>query len=115
MSTKSPWVKFYPSQFLKELMGLKPAETAVYTMLVLLMIDKGTPILNNASHLSNLCGCSVQTFNKILETLISCDHITRLENGRLWHTSSAFDLDINSEISNTVRRSEKKEGENYVN
>ncbi|AQX19682.1 MULTISPECIES: DUF1376 domain-containing protein [unclassified Bartonella] len=114
MATKSPWVKFYPSQFLKELEGFKPAETAVYTTLVLLMIDKGAPIFNNASQLTNLCGCSVQTFRKILEALIRCGRIIRLEDGRLWHTSSAFDLDTNSETSNTVRQNEKREGESYV-
>ncbi|MGL2349659.1 DUF1376 domain-containing protein [Helicobacter pylori] len=106
MSTKSPWVKFYPSQFLKELEGFKPAETAVYTMLVLLMIDKDAPIFNNASQLTNLCGCSVQTFRKILEALIRCGRITRLDNGRLWHTSLAFDLDVSSTSS-------ERKGESY--
>ncbi|AQX19250.1 DUF1376 domain-containing protein [Bartonella sp. WD16.2] len=114
MATQSPWVKFYPNQFLKELEGLKAAETAVYTTLVALMINKGAPILNNVSQLTNLCGCSVQTFRKILKALISCGLITRLEDGSLWHASSTFDLDIN-ETSNTVRRNEKKKGEGYVN
>lgn len=121
MLTKSPWVKLYPSQFLKELMGLKPAETAVYTTLVLFMIDKGAPILNNASYLSNLCSCSVQTFKKILEALISYGHIIHLEDNSLWHTSSAFDVNISRKASEkaskaaTARWNKKREGESYVN
>ncbi|MEL6089800.1 DUF1376 domain-containing protein [Bartonella schoenbuchensis] len=96
MATQTPWVKFYHNQFLQELEGLKAAEAAVYTTLVLLMISKGVPILNNISQLTNLCGCSVQTFRKILKALISCGHITRLEDGSLWHTSLAFDFDISN-------------------
>nr|CBI81736.1 conserved hypothetical protein [Bartonella schoenbuchensis R1] len=108
MATKSPWVKFYPSQFLIELMLLKPKETAVYTTLVLLMLHERAPIFNDASHLSGLCSCSVWTFRNILESLMSRGYIIRLESGRLWYTSSAVDLDI-SNISS------EREGESYVN
>ncbi|AQX30624.1 MULTISPECIES: DUF1376 domain-containing protein [Bartonella] len=121
MSTQKNWVKFYHNQFLKELMGLKPAETAVYAILVFLMIDKGTPILNNASYLSNLCGCSVRTFNKILEALMSYGHIIHLEDDSLWHTSLAFDVNMSRKTSEkaskaaTARWNKKREGESYVN
>nr|CDP80279.1 phage related protein [Bartonella schoenbuchensis] len=108
MATKSPWVKFYPSQFLIELMLLKPKETAVYTTLVLLMLHERAPIFNDASDLKIVCSCSVWTFRNILESLMSRGYIIRLESGRLWYTSSAVDLDI-SNIS-----SERK-GESYVN
>ncbi|MBB5074084.1 hypothetical protein HNQ69_001218 [Bartonella callosciuri] len=77
MLTKSPWIKLYPDQFLKELTGLKAVEKAVYTTLVLLMSDKRTPLLNNASYLSGWCGCSVRTFQKTLETLINTGHTFR--------------------------------------
>ncbi|AQX20204.1 hypothetical protein BWD162_011060 [Bartonella sp. WD16.2] len=72
------------------------------------MIDKGTPILNNASYLSNWCDCSGELFQKTLKALMRCGYIIRLEDDSLWHTSSAFDLDI----SNT---SSEKEGKSYVN
>ncbi|AQX30993.1 DUF1376 domain-containing protein [Bartonella schoenbuchensis] len=96
MATKLPWVKLYPSQFLKELMVLKPEETAVYTILVLLMIDFGGSIPNKTSDLKIVCGCSEWTFRNILESLMNRGYIIRLEDGSLWHTSSAFDLDISN-------------------
>ncbi|WP_425277829.1 DUF1376 domain-containing protein [Bartonella rattimassiliensis] len=80
-SNKVAWVKFSTDQFLKDLMGLKSTEKAVYTTLVLLMNDRKAPLINNASYLSSWCGCSVKTFQKALEGLISTGHITRLENG----------------------------------
>ncbi|WP_343358227.1 DUF1376 domain-containing protein [Bartonella schoenbuchensis] len=119
MATKSPWVKFYPSQFLIELMLLKPKETAVYTTLVLLMLHERAPIFNDASHLSGLCSCSVWTFRNILESLMSRGYIIRLESGRLWYTSSAVDVNMSREISEkaskaaTARWNKKKEGESY--
>uniref|UniRef100_UPI00235E597E DUF1376 domain-containing protein n=1 Tax=Bartonella sp. ML70XJBT.G TaxID=3019093 RepID=UPI00235E597E len=93
-SNKVACVKFSTDKFLKELMGLKAKEKAVYTTLVLLMNDKKAPLINNASYLSSWCGCSVKTFQKTLETLISMGYITRLENGNLWHRSLAFDYTI---------------------
>ncbi|GAA4667349.1 hypothetical protein GCM10023262_15890 [Bartonella pachyuromydis] len=93
-SDKVECVKFNSDKFLKELMGLKATEKAVYTTLVLLMNDKKAPLINNASYLSSWCGCSVKTFQKTLETLISMGYITRLENGNLWHRSLAFDYSI---------------------
>ncbi len=93
-NNKVAFVKFSTDQFLKDLMGLKATEKAVYTTLVLLMNDRKAPLINNASYLSSGCGCSIRTFQKTLETLISTDHITRLENGCLWHKSLAFDYSI---------------------
>lgn len=93
-SNKVACVKFNSDQFLKELMGLKATEKAVYTTLVLLMNDKKGALINNASFLSSWCGCSVRTFQKTLETLISMGYITRLEHGHLWHRSLAFDYTI---------------------
>ncbi|WP_254473258.1 MULTISPECIES: DUF1376 domain-containing protein [unclassified Bartonella] len=97
-------VKFSTDKFLKELMGLKATEKAVYTTLVLLMNDKKAPLMNNASYLSSWCGCSVRTFQKTLETLISTGHITRLENGGLWHKSLAFDFERVNKASENASR-----------
>ncbi|WP_371923319.1 DUF1376 domain-containing protein [Bartonella sp. B1098] len=113
-------VKFSTDKFLKELMGLKATEKAVYTTLVLLMNDKKAPLMNNASYLSSWCGCSVRTFQKTLETLISTGHITRLENGGLWHKSLAFDYGISkfSERASkaaSMRWSKKRDEAMHVN
>ncbi|WP_034988084.1 DUF1376 domain-containing protein [Bartonella florencae] len=113
-------VKFSTDKFLKELMGLKATEKAVYTTLVLLMNDKKAPLINNASYLSSWCGCSVRTFQKTLEILINTGHITRLENGGLWHKSLAFDYTISkfseraSKAAN-MRWSMKREEATHVN
>ncbi|WP_175869547.1 DUF1376 domain-containing protein [Bartonella gabonensis] len=119
-SNKVECVKFNSDQFLKELMGLKATEKAVYTTLVLLMNDKKAPLINNGSYLSSWCGCSVRTFQKALETLISMGYITRLENGNLWHRSLAFDYTISkfseraSKAAN-MRWSKKREEAMHVN
>lgn len=118
---KVAWVKFSTDQFLKDLMGLKATEKAVYTTLVLLMNDRKAPLVNNASYLSSWCGCSLRTFQKTLETLISTGHITRLENGSLWHKSRAFDFETidkaskNASKAALARWSKKREEGIHVN
>ncbi|WP_375666522.1 DUF1376 domain-containing protein [Bartonella sp. TT121SHDZB] len=119
-SNKVAFVKFSTDQFLKDLMGLKATEKGVYTTLLFLMNDSKAPLINNASYLSSWCGCSIRTFQKTLETLISTDHITRLENGRLWHKSLAFDYSISkfSERASkaaAMRWSKKREEAMHVN
>lgn len=93
--SRVPCVRFYSNQFLKELTGLQATEKGVYTTLVLLMKDKQAPLINNASYLAGWCGCSVRTFKKALDVLISTGHIMRLENGNLWYGSTAFEYDGN--------------------
>ncbi|WP_425489175.1 DUF1376 domain-containing protein [Bartonella phoceensis] len=114
-SNKVAFVKFSTDHFLKDLMGLRATEKAVYTTLMLLMNDRKAPLINNASYLSSWCGCSLRTFQKTLETLISTGHITQLENGRLWHNSRAFDYSISqfSERAHkaAIARWSKKRGE----
>lgn len=119
-SNKVAFVKFSTDHFLKDLMGLKATEKAVYTTLVLLMNDRKAPLINNASYLSSWCGCSIRTFQKALETLISTGHLTRLENGSLWHKSIAFH-DTDSKFSERAskaaraRWSKKREEVMHVN
>ncbi|GAA5112484.1 DUF1376 domain-containing protein [Bartonella jaculi] len=119
-SHKVAYVKFSTDKLLKELMGLKATEKAVYTTLVLLMNDRKAPLINNASYLSSWCGCSIRTFQKTLESLINTGHITRLENGSLWHKSLAFDYTISkfSERASKaahMRWSKRKEEAMHVN
>ncbi|ENN91048.1 DUF1376 domain-containing protein [Bartonella schoenbuchensis] len=99
MATQLPWVKFYPNQFLENILILDQTETAVYTLLLFRMIGMGEHPLNNVSELANWCGCSEEIFQKTLQTLMNYGYIIRLEDGSLWHTSSAFDLDISNTSS----------------
>ncbi|MCL6229267.1 DUF1376 domain-containing protein [Bartonella bilalgolemii] len=118
--SRVPCVRFYSTQFLKELMGLQATEKGIYTTLMLLMTEKQAPLLNNAAYLAGWCGCSVRKFQKALDVLISTGHITRLENSDLWHGSAAFNQEYNkfSERASKAaiaRWHKHKRGEMHVN
>ncbi|UNE54926.1 DUF1376 domain-containing protein [Bartonella machadoae] len=118
--SRVPCVRFYSNQFLKELTGLQATEKGVYTTLVLLMTEKQAPLVNNASYLAGWCGCSVRTFKKALDVLISTDHIACLENGDLWHGSASFEHGYNrfterASKAAIARWHKHKTGEMHVN
>ncbi|EJF83595.1 DUF1376 domain-containing protein [Bartonella rattimassiliensis] len=105
MSTKLAWVRCFPSDWVSEASGMTSHQISTYMMLTLLMYKKRQPILENASILARISGCSVKAFNKALDFLLSDERLIRLEDGRLW--SLQVEEELNNSNENLNKFSER--------
>ncbi|OPB29811.1 DUF1376 domain-containing protein [Bartonella sp. WD12.1] len=94
MSTKLLWTRLFADKWILDLTYLSPIESNVYIRLQLEMLRTGEPLLNNMKVLACHTNCSVKTFVKALDALLSAGYIIRLEDGRLWK------LDVEEELKN---------------
>jgi uncharacterized protein YdaU (DUF1376 family) len=67
---ESPFIKFYPSDFLAGTSGLSPAERGVYITLLCLIYEADGPIERHDARLSRRCGSPKAAFQRTLEALI---------------------------------------------
>lgn len=74
--SKTPWMQFYPSDWLAATNGLTPAERGIYITLISLMYDKGGPLDRDDARLARQCGCPKAAFKKALTVLIEDGKIT---------------------------------------
>lgn len=79
--SETPFIKFYPSDFLGGTSGLSPAERGVYITLLCLIYEADGPIARDDARLSRRCGAPKAAFVRILEALIDVGKIT--EDGGL--------------------------------
>ncbi|WP_375635069.1 MULTISPECIES: DUF1376 domain-containing protein, partial [unclassified Bartonella] len=105
MSTKLAWVRCFPSDWVSDASGMTSHQISTYMMLILLMYKKRQPILENASILARISGCSVKAFNKALDFLLSDEKLIRLEGGRLW--SLQVEEELNNSNENLNKFSER--------
>ncbi|WP_375663813.1 DUF1376 domain-containing protein [Bartonella sp. CL63NXGY] len=105
MSTKLAWVRCFPSDWVSDASGMTSHQISTYMMLILLMYKKRQPILENASILARISGCSVKAFNKALDFLLSDEKLIRLEDGRLW--SLQVEEELNNSNENLNKFSER--------
>jgi uncharacterized protein YdaU (DUF1376 family) len=68
---ESPFIKFYPSDFLAGTSGLSPAERGVYITLLCLIYEADGPIERHDARLSRRCGSLKAAFQRTLEALIN--------------------------------------------
>lgn len=68
--TDTPFIKFYPSDFLGGTSGLSPAERGVYITLLCLIYENDGPIPRDDARLSRRCGAPKAAFRKIIEALL---------------------------------------------
>jgi uncharacterized protein YdaU (DUF1376 family) len=84
--TKTPWVRFWPSDWLSGTAGLTAAERGAYITLLALMFDYDGPIKRDDDRLSRRCGMPKASFRRVLDNLIGDGKIVSsdgmLTNGR---------------------------------
>jgi uncharacterized protein YdaU (DUF1376 family) len=72
----SPFIKFYPSDFLGGTSGLSPAERGVYITLLCLIYEADGSIKRDDSRLARCCGAPKAAFIRIIDGLIAQGKIT---------------------------------------
>lgn len=75
--TDTPFIKFYPSDFLGGTSGLSPAERGVYITLLCLMYESDGPIARDDARLARRCGAPKAAFIRILDALIDVGKVTQ--------------------------------------
>ena len=75
----TPFIKFYPSDFLAGASGLSPSERGVYITLLCLIYEKDGAIQRDDARLSRQCGAPKAAFVRILAALISEGKITEVD------------------------------------
>lgn len=103
----SPYVPFYPSDWLAGTRGLTAAETGVYITLVALMYERETPIDTPPERLARLCGCTPAACRKALATLIDEGKLIATGAG-LWNARVGIEIEKRSEKRNSARASAEK-------
>lgn len=72
----TPFIKFYPGDFLAGTSGLSPAERGVYITLLCLIYEMDGKIARDDARLARRCGAPKATYVRILEELIEQGKIT---------------------------------------
>lgn len=75
----TPFIKFYPSDFLAGTSGLSPAERGVYITLLCLIYEADGDIRRDDARLSRRCGAPKAAFKRILDALVAQGKIMEAE------------------------------------
>jgi uncharacterized protein YdaU (DUF1376 family) len=76
---ESPFIKFYPSDFLAGTSGLSPAERGVYITLLCLIYENDGPIPRDDGRLSRRCGSPKAAFVRVLDGLMAEGKIVEVD------------------------------------
>lgn len=86
MSSGSPWVRFFASDWLAGTRMLSASETGVYITLVAMMYDRGEPLpADDLSPLARQCNLPPYRFEAALDRLVAEGKIIRTDEGKLWN------------------------------
>lgn len=99
---KSPYIPFYPSDWLAGTRGLTAAETGVYITIISMIYEREAPLDMPDERLARLCGCTVTNFRKAIGALIEQRKLIRVEGG-LWNERAECELE-----KRTAKRSDAK-------
>ncbi len=87
----SPYFKFYSSDFLTGILGMEPDEIAVYTVIIVMIYDRGEPITADMDALAWRLRMSAKRFKNVVDRLLSQGKIT-LSDGRIGNLRAEKEL-----------------------
>lgn len=105
--SKSPWIRFFPSDWLSATRRMSAAETGVYITLVMSMYEDQAPLRDDEDRLARLCGLRPSEFRRIRTMLVEDGKIVVTDAG-LWNDRVEKELGIRLEKSRGARASIEK-------
>ena len=81
---KLPYVRWFPSDYLAAIRGMRSNEVGIYTILLNEMYERCEPLPNNVEMLSRRCGTSKAIFKSVLKMLIAEKKIIVIDE-KLWN------------------------------
>ena len=106
----TPWIRFFPSDWLGGTRGLTAAEAGIYINLLAMMYERGGPIEMDMSRLARLCGTTNSVFRKALTTLVGEGKIVETDRG-LWNERVSTELSCSREKQEATRQNAKRAAE----
>lgn len=104
--SETPWVRFFPSDWLAGTRGMSASETGIYITLIAEMYERLEPLREDTGRLARLCGATKTAFKNTLETLIVEGKIQRTDKG-IWNERVEKEIAIREEKSRAARESSK--------
>ena len=122
MMADSPYIPFYPSDWLAGTRGLSAAETGVYITILCMIYEREAPVDMPRDRLARLCGCTVTNFDRALSGLIDGGKLI-IKDGGLWNKRAECELELRSSKRSNAKRSasarwekpKEKQGEEDAN
>jgi uncharacterized protein YdaU (DUF1376 family) len=103
---KSPYIPFYPSDWLAGTRGLTAAETGVYITILAMIYEREAPLDMPRERLARLCGCTVTNFQKAVDALLDGGKLV-LRDGGLWNIRAECELEMRSAKREDAKSSAK--------
>ena len=104
MMADSPYIPFYPSDWLAGTRGLSAAETGVYITILCMIYEREAPLDMPRDRLARLCGCTVTNFERALSALIDGGKLI-IKDGGLWNKRAECELELRSSKRSNAKRS----------
>lgn len=79
--SKSPWVKFYASDWIGGTSGLTAAERGVYITIVALIYENDGPVKMDEARMARQCGITKASFRKAVSALIDVGKLIETDDG----------------------------------
>lgn len=100
---KLPYVRWFPSDYLAAIRGMRANEVGIYTILLNEMYERCEPLPNNADMLSRRCGTSKTTFKSVLKMLIAERKIIVIDE-KLWNKRVEKEFEFRRTRSQSSKR-----------
>lgn len=104
----TPFIKFYPSDFLGGTSGLSPAERGVYITLLCLIYENNGPIAREDSRLSRRCGAPKAAFKKALDALLDEKKISEVDGMLTNNRAEKAIVDRENRTQNSTHAAQKR-------
>lgn len=97
MSKATPWVKWFPADFLMGTVDLEPNEFSVYVRVLNMIYDKQEPLLLDRELLARRCRMRPSSLDKALEVLIRAGKLI-LDDGYLLNERALKSIETRREV-----------------
>lgn len=109
--SKSPWVKWFPGDFLNGVVELEPNELAAYVIVLNLIYDQGGPIKADIERLAKRCRMRPTSFRKAIDELVEAGKLT-LEGGLLSNRRAEKLIETREKVSEKSAESSNRRWKN---
>lgn len=102
-----PWYRTFPTDWLADTRGLKPAEVGILTAICWMIMEAGEPVKEDHARLARRCATTPRSLMAILEVLIDEGLLQRID-GCLMNARIAQEIDWREEKSQKSTRAANK-------
>jgi uncharacterized protein YdaU (DUF1376 family) len=99
----TPWIKFYPSDFLNGVADLDGECIGCYTIILALIWDRGQPIDDNSAWIARRCGVSTRNWNQRIKPKLMETGKIEVRDGLIGNRRALEEVEKRDQISDARR------------